>query len=635
MVRPPVIAIGDEARPVVAAPELVRIAQARLRPDPDRAIRLPLPEASTPYDPSAIVVEAQLQLENPPEDVLELGSQLVHFEPMGGSWTLESDPKTPGRTIVVIAPKATEGVAEMDVRVQAMRAPSALLESRDVEIAADSRLLLGYGLSYAEGIASDRAAELRATLVCKDATYPLHHDTLTAADVKTGGWRSASVSFPEQRGPCKVRLETTGPRDVRDRAVWAVPVLLSPVPHDGKRDDRNLVLISLDTLRADHLSGYGYPRATSPSIDRELISRGTVFEDVSTTFPLTSIAHLSLFTSLYPGAQPPRRLITSRTPIATLAERLAAAGFETAAYTEDALLTGVNGAWSGYDQWTELALGADERGERIFADGARYLRENVDGKFFLFLHTYKVHEPYRSAARYDSFFTEPIPEDRAIPASMQATVDAYDRAIREADDMVAGFLEQLEELNLADRTVVAIVSDHGEAFLEHGLKGHGSGAHQEQLNIPWIVRGPGVSEGLRIETPVSLVDVAPTLLGLLGASAIGEAQGRDLSAALAGDAEVLATQPLYFDWMGGRKARGVRHGRWKYLETRREEQLFDLGADPRETKPQPPTERERELLATHAKQNEELKKRYAADSRETPAIRSEVRKSLKALGYLQ
>jgi arylsulfatase A-like enzyme len=280
-----------------------------------------------------------------------------------------------------------------------------------------------------------------------------------------------------------------------------------------------------------------------------------------------------------------------------------------------------------------MALGAKDRGERIFADGVRFLRRNRDGKFFLFLHTYKVHEPYQSSPRYEDFFGAG-PEARAVvPASTRPMVDAYDRAIREADDQVAAFLWHLEELGLAERTVVAIVSDHGEAFLEHGVKGHGFGGHQEQLGVPWILRGPGVAAGLRVATPVSLVDVAPTLLGLLGAGSIAGAQGRDLSAVLAGGAAP-GDAPLYFDWIGN-TARGVRHGRWKYLETRGERRLYDLEADPFEQHPREPTERESELMAAHRSANRKRQQAFGKDSREVPAVRAAVRKSLEALGYIE
>jgi arylsulfatase A-like enzyme len=627
------VAIGDEARPVVAAPALEEIAKVTAQPGDDGAVRVSLPDlGSARRDPSTLFVDARLDLEDPPEDVIQLGSLIVHFEPLG-EWSLEPDPTAPGRNRLVVPARAIEGVAKMDVRIRALRPSPARLESRARDYPAGSRLLLGYGLAYAEGITAPRPVALTATLICRDRTRVLHRDTLGSDGGGPLGWRGASIALPFREGPCRLRLEAHGPRKLRDRVVWAVPQLLVPIERGAGVDERNLVLISLDTLRADHLSGYGYERPTSPTIDRELIARGTTFADVSTTFPLTNIAHLSLFTALYPDAQPPHQQIATTTPLETLAERLGTAGFETAALTEDALLTGGSGLWSGFDSWVEMSLGADDRGEKIFADGLRFLRRNRDGKFFLFLHTYKVHEPYESSPEYRELFRSGAGPRSSVPASMHATVDAYDRAIREADDLVGRFLWHLAALGLAERTVVAVVSDHGEAFLEHGVKGHGLGGGQEQLRIPWILRGPGVPAGRRITTPVSLVDVAPTLLGLLGGEPIDGAQGRDLSATLA-SASAPDERPLYFSWMGN-TARGVRLGRWKHVEHAGTTALYDLEEDPLERNPLEPRARERDLLAAQMAADRERQRRYGAGTREAPSVRPAVRKALRALGYAQ
>jgi len=633
MRRPPVVAIGDQARPVIAAPELDQIALVRVRTDADGSIRVPLPVlASARLDPSTLVVDAKLDLENPPADVIQLGSLIVHYEPLE-TWRLEPDPTAGDRMRLVIPPEATEGIAGMEVRVQAMRPSPARLESREKEFPAGSRLLLGYGLAHAEGVVTDGSVELSATLLCRNRTVRLHRDTLDWVAGSAPGWRSTSIPLVWGEGPCRLRLDATGPGALRDRVVWAVPQLFTTVARGEGVDERNLILISLDTLRADHLSGYGYERPTSPTIDRELIARGTVFEDVSTTFPLTNIAHLSLFTGLYPGAQPLRRQISSTTALDTLAEQLSAAGFETAAYTEDALLTGATGFWSGFDGWTERSLGARDRGEKIFGDGLRFLRNNRDGKFFLFLHTYKVHEPYESSPQYRPLFASGASPRAAVPDSMHATVDAYDRAIREADDLIAQFLRNLDELGLAQRSVVVLVSDHGEAFLEHGVKGHGFGGEQEQLRVPWVLRGPGIPAGVRIATPVSLVDIAPTLLGLLVASPIDGAQGRDLSTTLA-RATAPDERPIYFSWMG-KTGQGVRLGRWKFVADGSKGLLYDLERDPFEQNPLAARPGDRELVEAGEIADREQQRRYATDTREAPSVRAAVRKSLRALGYAE
>lgn len=135
----------------------------------------------------------------------------------------------------------------------------------------------------------------------------------------------------------------------------------------------------------------------------------------------------------------------------------------------------------------------------------------------MWLHTYKTHDPYAAGERYRSLFVSSQAMDglrvesvdSGVPGKYRARLDAYDRTIREADDLVAGLVGELERLGLLERTLVVLVSDHGEAFGEHGLAGHGFQAYQEALTVPLVLRGPGVPVGRRVTTPVSLVDLVP------------------------------------------------------------------------------------------------------------------------------
>src|SRR5712692_8517641 len=180
-------------------------------------------------------------------------------------------------------------------------------------------------------------------------------------------------------------------------------------------------------------------RPTSPAIDARLIAQGTSFDDVSTTFPLTNVAHLSLFTGLYPESEPGRVGVATESPVLMLAEIFRDAGFDTAAFTEDALLAGVFGFWHGFDRFTERPFVGAARGRDTFRDGAAFLR--IDGRrpFFLFLHTYKVHSPYEFGPASAPLFSDPAAwtqpgMDGEVPVEHRAKVDAYDRAIREADE---------------------------------------------------------------------------------------------------------------------------------------------------------------------------------------------------------
>jgi arylsulfatase A-like enzyme len=326
-----------------------------------------------------------------------------------------------------------------------------------------------------------------------------------------------------------------------------------------------------------------------------------------------------------------------------LAERLGEAGFHTAAYTEDALLAGVFGFWFGFDRFTERSYRHEDRGRGTFEDGIEYLRANRDRRFFLFLHTYKTHEPYVASRAYASLFSDPAHWKRdgmgAIPQKHRDRTNAYDRTIREADDLVGEFLRELSLLGLAERTLVVLLSDHGEAFGEHGLIGHSFSSQQEVMRVPVVFRGPGVPEGLRIDTPTSLVDVAPTILELLGLEPLRVTQGVSLVPAFRGKA-LGGERPLYFSWLGD-QAIGVRYGRWKYRSVGQRRALFDLETDPQEMRSvvqsdqqQPRWER---LLSNHRKASAEIRAGFgrAAQDRAAPAISEQTEKSLRALGYIE
>ena len=468
---------------------------------------------------------------------------------------------------------------------------------------------------------------------------------LSAGKPDDRGWHRTAVPFPASGRACRVHLEASGDGVDATTPVWTVPRVLVPAtpPAPGVAKARNLILISLDTLRADHLSGYGYPRPTSPSIDSRLIGAGTTFLDVSTTFPLTNIAHLSMLTGLYPGAQPIGNTVGADSAVQLLAETLRDQAFHTAAFTEDALLAGAFGFWHGFDVFTERPFVGDARGWATFGDGIDFMRRHADGRFFLFLHTYKVHGPYQSAPAYQSLFAHDgawqRPDmDPHVPDDQRPVVDAYDRAIREADEQVARLLDAIDALGIGDDTLVALVADHGEAFGEHGLTGHGTGGHQEQIHVPFVLRGPGVPAGRRVATPGSLVDVVPTLLDLLGLPVGTQAQGVSLRPLLA-DGPAPPPRQLFIAWIGG-QASGVRQGNVKALHTPAGLTVFDLAADRYEREPLaalPDDFHPDAALAANAAASDSRRRTLSvntAGKQAAPSVSEDTQRSLKALGYL-
>ncbi|HEY8516448.1 MAG TPA: sulfatase [Candidatus Binatia bacterium] len=639
-----VVKLGDEARPVVLGPRYASVASlygvllegGRL----ERPLTLPDAAAAAPDDAFALEVQELPLRDEVPQEIFAAFGREPFKKRLAGSWRLVRDEAAAATARLEFTPQETKDV-RLNVDLLMLEAQPDAITSGAFQAPSGATLELGYGVAEV-GTPGAATAPLRfvATLLCENAEpKPLLDDTV--APDAAGRWRDAAFPLATPT-PCRLELRTeaSDARDVR-RAVWAQPRITAALAPKAARDAYNVVLISLDTLRADRLSGHGYPRETTPIIDAELIARGTSFRNAMSTFPQTDISHLSLFTSLYPDAQPERGRLPASSPLPLLTERLADAGFLTAAFTEDALVAGAFGFWFGFDLFFERTYSEHERGARTFADGVAFLRDNREQRFFLFLHTYKTHVPYVASAAYAELFTDPADWeklDARVPAAQRAAADAYDRTVREADDLVGTLLRELDALGLAERTIVVLLSDHGEAFGEHGALEHGFAGHQEQMAIPLVFRGPEIPRGVEVEAPVSLVDVAPTILELVGAEPLPDAQGLSLAPAFAGG-KLPGERPLFFSWHTA-GARGVRHGRWKFLHADHGHELFDLEADPLETRPllrrEPARKEELDLLAAHAAESEQLRARLAATAGDErrPAISDEVERSLRALGYL-
>ncbi len=305
---------------------------------------------------------------------------------------------------------------------------------------------------------------------------------------------------------------------------------------------RKIVLISLDTLRPDHLGIYGYPRETSPRID-EFARQSFVFDRTLAPAPNTPPSQMSMMTSLYPG----RHGFTGKGDrlapgVETLAGRLREAGLRTAGFVDGGYLHAAFGFDRGFDSYDHRGGGLAE----ILPRALRWLDAHDDEPFFLFLHSYDIHAPYFSPPPYDGMFHErpyvgdliPTVErldalflEQAVlgPEDIQHLVDSYDEGIRYTDALIGRLLDDLERRGRFDDTLIILTSDHGEEFGEHGSLIHWQLYYQPNLRIPLIVRPPGGAEGpLRIADPAELIDILPTLLALVGADPLDGAQGRSL-----------------------------------------------------------------------------------------------------------
>ena len=314
---------------------------------------------------------------------------------------------------------------------------------------------------------------------------------------------------------------------------------------------RGFIVISIDTLRADALGAYGYELPTSPAFDR-LAQRGTLFERAVIQYPSTLTSHMSIFTGLYPQEHqvlPPSTVLAATIP--TVPEQFQSQGFRTAGHTEGGFVAGGYGFRRGFDEFTDTAYRADTDVERTFERGLEFLRSLAEEQpFFLFLHTYSVHDPYEPPVEYQKmFWSDPPPEtfdssgeNLRLVNGGELEIDSetaeyframYDASVRYVDDVLGQFVSELETLGLLDNTTLIVTSDHGEEFLEHGRMAH-TQVYPESLLVPLLVVHPRQSNGRRVTEVVEAVDLAPTLFELAGLQNTPPVSGRSLVPLLAG-----------------------------------------------------------------------------------------------------
>ncbi len=336
-------------------------------------------------------------------------------------------------------------------------------------------------------------------------------------------------------------------------------------PADGSRP--NLLLITLDSTRADHLGCYGYPLPTSPVIDG--VARGGVlFTDAISQIPLTGPSHATMMTGLHPhehGAV--RNGVPLPDRARTLAERLGEAGYRTAAFlsgwTLRARLSGLDQGFDLYDDSMRdryRLVNTQRFAHQVTPEALDWLRRREDGPFFLWVHYFDPHAPYvRRPALLEDLDAREERRARRLPSRTLK----YDSEIRHMDGQIGRLLSALRDLDLERDTLVVIAADHGESLGEHGYVGHGRFLYEEIVRVPLIISWPGrIPAGIAIGTPVALLDLTPTILALMGLPAPEYASGLDLSPLLvrgesrrtAPDAPGFAERRIHFEtYPGARK----------------------------------------------------------------------------------
>ena len=401
---------------------------------------------------------------------------------------------------------------------------------------------------------------------------------------------------------------------------------------------RHVLVITIDTLRADHVGAYGYRAARTPAIDR-LARDGVRFDHAYATAPITLTSHASVLTGRYPpghGARHNGLRIDMTTP--TLAEAFARAGFDTggfvAAFPLDRRFGLIKGFQEYGDQMPRDARGHllnDRPGQAVVDEALAWLAPRRTRRTFLWVHLFEPHAPYGDPSH---------PAQAARPA-----IDRYDDDVAEADRQVGRLLDGLGPER--GETLILLAADHGEAFGEHGEISHSLFAYDTTLRVPLIIAGPQAAAGTTVSDPVALVDVAPTIASLAGLGPF-DADGRVIlppkggshrgpGEPKGGSSASLGERVLYAESFaplldfGWSPLRTVRSGGWKFVAAPTLE-LYDLTRDPGETRNLAGEQPAR--VADLARQVDAMAPAALASSVGSGKPDPESRARLQALGYL-
>lgn len=432
----------------------------------------------------------------------------------------------------------------------------------------------------------------------------------------------------------------------------------------------NVLLITVDTLRADHLSSYGYHLKTSPRID-QLAAEGVRFDETYTVIPLTGPSHLSLFTSRYPqehGARINGTALPKHSKWLSLPQILRRFGYSNAAFisswTLNSRLTRLNRWFDVYDEKltrTYQVFNSSRYAEDVTPVALKWLDKKRSSPFFLWVHYFDPHSPYHLREE----FASPEPSGHPSPAmewrdpEIRNRIKKYDSEIGYADHYVGRLLDKLDKLGLRDSTMVVLTSDHGESLGEHGYVGHGRELYDGIVHIPLIIRYPGkIPAGKVIQERVSLLDITPTILDIALANQNTGDQpfsfaGLSLAPAIRGQEQVpdrpmryvafagrKGFAPGWLSWMWVQKSRlplhvGKTEGSRKLIWTPEENSLsiYDVQDDPLELKPLSLDDDD----ARYKRETAALERWFEATDLEESEVKLSKRDAevLKSLGYIQ
>lgn len=390
----------------------------------------------------------------------------------------------------------------------------------------------------------------------------------------------------------------------------------------------NLILITIDTLRADRLGCYGNSRVETPNLDK-LAKQGVLFENAVTHTPLTAPSHASMFTGLYPTVHNVRDTggFILESSHSTMPEVLQRQGWNTAAFVGSSVLKKQFGFSRGFAVYDDEMPKIDPR--KIVGDYAERRADVVVNKaiawlalqsaqpFFLWVHVFDPHSPYNPPSPYRENYRGRL----------------YDGEVAYTDRQLGRLFAAVERKSSALNTVIAVLSDHGESLSEHGEYTHGVFLYDSTLRIPFLLSGPAVPKGLRLKQQARVVDLLPTLLELMGQKAPAGVQGTSLVPAFTG--KLLPESFSYLETlypkinMGWVELLGIRTSRWKYIRSPRPE-LYDLLHDPGELT---------NVIGSHPAEAQRMEAnlkgvRGIAEKVKTTMVDQRTLAQLKSLGYL-
>ena len=448
--------------------------------------------------------------------------------------------------------------------------------------------------------------------------------------------KSPTAPLPGERDVLTLRPGGR-PRSLHFPALLALAAVLLILPRGPAlaEDSRpaSVILISVDTLRADHLGCYGYRALLTPHIDA-MTAGATLFWNVSSQVPLTLPSHISLLTSTYPfsnGVEDNGEVLAPGA--VTLAGLLRSRGYRTAGFAGGFTLDrrfGVDQGFDFYDSPFDLngrqdidQLDLKRTAEQVTQSALHWLQNNSEHPFFLFLHLYDLHKPYRLTPDIRTRF-----QGRG-----------YDGELSYVDATLGDFWAFLTAKGLLDRSLIIFLSDHGESLGEHGERTHGYFIYESTLRVPLIIHWPRGSATfpLRVNPAASLIDVAPTILQFLGVPKPPQFQGRSLLELL--DQKIPPTprevysESLYAHYHYECAAmRSLRVGDYKYIDAPQPE-FYNLGADPAERSNL--SSRSTSLALAYRERLQRLRTRFASSSPAQPnAVSPEVARALSSLGYV-